>query len=309
MKTIYWSAFPVALAALALSGCGLPYFAPPKSQPVIRSYISEEPHEHRRVVSLATTAERRNIFHNLENGRTCFEPPAEVAEAISANFAAALEGSFAQNERAAAELGTNFASAISSLSQRSQGILFFRDAVFNLCLQYMNEVIPPSVYAASIGKFADEAVALIKLELQETDGRIGPESLATLGSPAIGSALREAAGSMLREAAVLAEAAASAAISGVAAVQETEAKAGMAAAAARARVPRDGASGTGSWEIARYAAVLAVREAVPEAKRDAAETAVVKHLDLLRRPGAAAPVTTQPASTPQPSAPAASGGP
>jgi hypothetical protein len=170
--------FTFCLLPLTLSGCGMRWFEYRATDPAIPTTINGR--NGPVIRTIATTAERRDIIYNIESQRTCFEPPADVAEAVSASLSSAVRATAQNNATAGAELGANAATAISSLAKRSQGVILFRDASFNLCMQYMNGILDEKSYGTEYSNLIKVVSSLIELEIKETHGHIGPE-----GSPII----------------------------------------------------------------------------------------------------------------------------
>jgi hypothetical protein len=170
--------FGAVIGTCMLGGCGSPLFVNPQTNPVITSNLGQDGGQPK-IVSLATTAERRNIYVNVKNGRVCYEPPPDAAEAISANFTAALQASGGQGGTAGASIGNSISTAVASLSKRSQGVILFRDYAFNLCVAYINGEIDGMGYMTAIQQIFHEILPIIQVEIEKTNGQIGPPTSVT----------------------------------------------------------------------------------------------------------------------------------
>src|SRR5579859_7966064 len=93
---------------IACSACGLTAFAPPQSQPVLRSELKDK--NGVPLYAIATTAERREIYIRASDGRTCFEAPPDAADAVASQFSGAFQAGVKQgtlDANASASLGTS----------------------------------------------------------------------------------------------------------------------------------------------------------------------------------------------------------
>jgi len=158
---------------LSLAGCG--WFIP-KMQPSILQTI--EAKENSVAASVATTVERRVFYVNLSDGmkgKFCAEPPPDAAENIVSTVSAIANASSAQvDPHITASLLNTLATTMQEMTKRSQGIIMYRDGMFNLCQAYLNGVISPDVYARKSEELLGKAYALIEKELDKTQGRVGP---------------------------------------------------------------------------------------------------------------------------------------
>ncbi len=162
--------------ALSLAGCGLT--KPSKMQPTILQPI--EVNDKTVGASVATTVERRIFYVNLhgdKTGKFCAEPPPDAAESIASSFAAAINastGSNAANPELTAAITKSFSNTMTTLSKRSQGIIIYRDGMFNLCQAYLNDVIDKQMYADKSAELLEKSFTLITKELEMAEGRVGP---------------------------------------------------------------------------------------------------------------------------------------
>ncbi len=171
-----------------LSGCGVSWLVEPKTNPIIEDSVGG-PNRGGPVATLATTPERRLLLvDNRKNkdsfGNFCAEPPADVAESVSASFQAALAGNLAQPSgqtvEASAELAKALATATQALAQRSQGVMIFRDGSYYLCSMYMNDIIEKADYIQLWTILLNKSADVTTKELTENGGKVGhapPENL------------------------------------------------------------------------------------------------------------------------------------
>jgi len=111
------------------------------------------------------------------SGQFCPEPPPDVAQSISAAFAAALEGKVtppagATAVEGAAEVQNAIATAVLPLLTRTQGLQFYRDLAFYNCVAYLNGALGQDEYRRRLTTNADLAADLIALQIV-TDGKGG----------------------------------------------------------------------------------------------------------------------------------------
>ena len=157
------------------------------------------------VVTLASRPERRLTLVNVarypknknedkdgdENGdeisdrygNFCSEPPADAAEAISSTFQAGLQGNAGNNQGGKAELASTLGTAIQALTQRSQGVILFRDASFRYCEAYLNGALDEAGYLTRLDTMYTAAHATIVAELTANKGKIGYGPFLPLTAP------------------------------------------------------------------------------------------------------------------------------
>ncbi|MCA8909727.1 MAG: hypothetical protein KDA64_17825 [Rhodospirillaceae bacterium] len=167
----------ILCAALALAGCGTTFFAGRQGNPIIEDYVGGAISGGERLGFLGTTASHRLVTVRLntdggigETGTFCPEPPPDVGQSIADSFAAALAGGvttpaggFAANADAA--VASSFVSAVSPLLQRSQGLQFFRDGMYYLCVARMNEFITADQFQRQSAELRAAAHDLVLHEL------------------------------------------------------------------------------------------------------------------------------------------------
>ena len=125
------------------------------------------------------TTDRRIVLVRLQDdsgggaGRFCAEPPPDAGQNITNALAAMLDVSAEKIDATIkAELAKSFASNFQAFVKRSQGLQLFRDAMYNLCQNYLNR----GVVQADVQRISDEilkaSVKLIEHELTLTNGNI-----------------------------------------------------------------------------------------------------------------------------------------
>ncbi|MGN6150135.1 MAG: hypothetical protein ACTHPD_16505 [Rhizomicrobium sp.] len=193
MKYSYLYLLP---ACIALSGCGTEWFASRETNPSIEQVVKDD--TGREVMVFATTAQRRVVVAKLGGdgaGDFCAEPPPDTAENIASSIAAQISAKDNLNDNAQGALANSFTSAVQSLSRRSQGVIFFRDGMFNLCQEALNGTLKEANFDGEYEKLLDKSAALIEHELDLTHGTIGPLSSGAgqIASPSATAAINAAA--------------------------------------------------------------------------------------------------------------------
>ena len=169
---------PVILSmAVFVSGCGNSFFTSRRDNPVIEDYVGGIISGEERVGFMATTASHRLVTVRLTTGQggvgrtgmLCPEPPPDVARAVSDSFAAAVEAAVdtpegSANVEANSAIVSTFASAITPLLRRSQGLQFYRDGMYYLCVAYINEAIQRPQYEAQADAIRQMALTLMERE-------------------------------------------------------------------------------------------------------------------------------------------------
>ena len=125
--------------ALILSGCGVQEFTPPQSNPSIKQELANS------YATLSTTADRRIVFAPTEGknkGKFCTEPSPDVEASVDSSFdsslIASLSGISSTTENASDVFSNAVTSSDAPLTQRSQGLQFYRDGLFSLCQAKLN---------------------------------------------------------------------------------------------------------------------------------------------------------------------------
>jgi len=170
MKKLYH--IIACLIILSLAGCG--WFIP-KMQPSILQTI--EAKENTVAASVATTVERRVFYVNLHGdmkGKFCAEPPPDAAENIASTLAATANASGVGHPEITASLVNSLSTAVKEMTKRSQGIILYRDGMFNLCQAYLNGMISSEAYINKSSELLGKAYTLIDKELEKSEGRVGP---------------------------------------------------------------------------------------------------------------------------------------
>lgn len=160
------------LLLLASSGCGLSMFAGQKS-PVIEDNVSKQ------VGTLAITTDRRVVLVRLQGdtnsgaGRFCAEPPPDAGQNITNALAALLDVSAEKIDTTIkAQLATTFASNFQAFVKRSQGLQLYRDAMYNLCQNYLNLGVDKADLKGISKEILETSFKLIEQELKLTNGNI-----------------------------------------------------------------------------------------------------------------------------------------
>ena len=81
------------------------------------------------------------------------------------------------------EFDKTLATAVQSLTQRSQGITLFRDGSYNLCAMLLNDFITPQEYVERWDQLLIKSHELVKFELEKNTGKIGNAALPSLSAP------------------------------------------------------------------------------------------------------------------------------
>ncbi len=173
MKKLYH--IIACLIVLSLAGCG--WFIP-KMQPSILQTIKADSDNNSVAASVATTVERRVFYVNLYGdmkGKFCAEPPPDAAENIASTLVAAANASGIGNPEITASLVSSLSTTVQEMTKRSQGIILYRDGMFNLCQAYLNGVIDKTVYAQKSEELLTKSFILIESELEKSKGRVGPK--------------------------------------------------------------------------------------------------------------------------------------
>ncbi|CAN7256140.1 hypothetical protein LJR159_000973 [Pseudomonas brassicacearum] len=128
--------------------------------------------------ALTTTADRRIFIINASTNRTCGEPPAGVAENVSASLSNSLSVALktqAGDPSAKNSFAESAAKTVANVSQKTQGLMLYEAMSSGLCMAYANEkTMTPIQYAAELQQAGKLASELIKLELTKSGGKIGP---------------------------------------------------------------------------------------------------------------------------------------
>lgn len=176
MTTLSAKLLALSLTAFTASGCGLSMFAGQKT-PVIEDKVGDWPHH--QVGTLAVTTDRRVVLVRLQDyssggaGSFCAEPPPDAGQNITTALATMLDVSSEKIDATMkAELAKSFASNFQAFTKRSQGLQLYRDAMYNLCQNYLNH----GIEKAEVQKISEEilktSVKLIESELTLTNGNI-----------------------------------------------------------------------------------------------------------------------------------------
>jgi hypothetical protein len=167
------------MSLVMLSGCGLNMFAGAKS-PVIIDKVGN------RVGTLSFTNDRRVVLVRLqessgsEAGRFCAEPPHDADQKVTGALAAMRNLSMEKiDANLQEELTRSFAQNFPAFIRRTQGLQLYREAMYNLCQNYLNHAIKEDALQAQSNKIFELSVKLIERELALTQGIAGEPSLRT----------------------------------------------------------------------------------------------------------------------------------
>jgi hypothetical protein len=109
------------------------------------------------------------VIVNLKTRKFCAEPPPDVAENVSSQFALALKASANVQDKVQAdavlESARTLARAIQQLGRRTQGMQLFRDGMYNLCQGYVNEAMDQKTYVELFNKLMITSANLIGQEI------------------------------------------------------------------------------------------------------------------------------------------------
>ena len=168
----------LAATAPGLAGCGAGWLTSREKNPVIEDYVGGTITGNERVGFMATTASHRLVTVRLntgggvgKTGQMCPEPPPDVAQALSSSFAAALGGSVTEPKsgvqaEAQAALARTFATTVTPLLRRSPGLQYHRDAMYYLCVAYLNEAIDERKFHESAKQLQIDAKAILMKEAE-----------------------------------------------------------------------------------------------------------------------------------------------
>lgn len=167
------------ISLLTLSGCGLNMFAGSKS-PVIIDHVGE------RVGTVAATTDRRVVLVRLqensasEAGRFCTQPPLDADQNVTSALAAMRDLSTDKiDTQLKAALARSFAQILPAFVRRTQGLQLYREAMYNLCQNFLNHAIKEDALQTQSMKILDVSVKLIEQELT-----LAHEAMSELSLPA-----------------------------------------------------------------------------------------------------------------------------
>jgi len=160
------------------SGCGSSFWSARESNPVIYDYVAPNVFTDTTLNVLATTASRRIVLIKQGPGESivsCAEAPPDVAEAFSAAVAAGLDQSIALEQGSDTKVGArsagNFlreaATAVAPLLYRTQGLQFYRDVQYSLCIDLLSGRLKEEEYNKKKENLFHKSLALIKIEVPQ----------------------------------------------------------------------------------------------------------------------------------------------
>ena len=172
-------------AALFLSSCGVPEFTPPQSNPSIKQNLANS------YDKLSTTAARRLVIAPTEGknkGRFCTEASPDVETSVDSGFDTSIVGNLKGASATTEGLSDVFSDAVTSsdaaLTQRSQGLQFYRDGLFSLCQARLNGFFgegpaADQEYIKQYWALRNQAMELAKVEIQGTHWAAPPSLTVT----------------------------------------------------------------------------------------------------------------------------------
>ncbi|MBT6205276.1 MAG: hypothetical protein P8Q36_16505 [Alphaproteobacteria bacterium] len=94
----------------------------------------------------------------------CAEPSPDALAAVSANFAASLNGSIAGEGSGSAAFGIALAEAVGELGKRNATIAMLRDGFYRLCEGWANGYVDEFTYQQHANKLTNAMVVLLAVE-------------------------------------------------------------------------------------------------------------------------------------------------
>ncbi|MFV0423730.1 hypothetical protein [Oleidesulfovibrio sp.] len=152
------------LVAVALTGC-----APKHETPLIEEHLAVYAKGPTKIIGLfATRADRRVVVVNHE-GKMCAEAPPDAIDdlftSVNKTLSAAGDAGQKVDVKVAAELSRTLMSDYQMLIDRTQGLQYFRDASFILCIMNVNGAISNEDYKLALDKVIEHSSKLISSEL------------------------------------------------------------------------------------------------------------------------------------------------
>ena len=162
---------------LTLSGCGLNMFAGSKA-PMVIDDVGD------RVGTVAVATDRRLVLVRLqensasEAGRFCTQPPLDADQNVTSALAAMRDLSTDKIDASVkVALARSFAQILPAFVRRTQGLQLYREAMYNLCQNYLNHAIKDDALQTQSLKILDVSVKLIEQELTLAHEAMGELSL------------------------------------------------------------------------------------------------------------------------------------
>ena len=163
--------------ALLLPGCGWDLIADRASNPLLEVNIGGSWFTPRHYVQTVTDAGRRIVIvrlaRTLASGErisehVCAEPSPDVMQAY-ANVVSASAKPGASANAANLEFARAFTTAAAPLLYRSQGLQYFRDSMFNLCIMHGNNVLDDQTYRDLLMKTLDNTATMVTAEMKAVE--------------------------------------------------------------------------------------------------------------------------------------------
>ena len=162
---------------LTLSGCGLNMFAGSKA-PMVIDDVGD------RVGTVAVATDRRLVLVRLqensasEAGRFCTQPPLDADQNVTSALAAMRDLSTDKIDASVkVALARSFAQILPAFVRRTQGLQLYREAMYNLCQNYLNHAIKDDALQTQSLKILEVSVKLIEQELTLAHEAMGELSL------------------------------------------------------------------------------------------------------------------------------------
>lgn len=169
------------IGLLTLSGCGLNMFTGAKA-PVIADDVEN------RMGTLSFATDRRVVLVPLQKnsasdaGRFCADPPLDADQNITSALAAMRDLSTDKVDASVKiALARSFAQILPAFVRRTQGLQLYREAMYNLCQNYLNHAIKEDTLQTQSMKILDVSVKLIEQELTLAHEAMSELSLPTPG--------------------------------------------------------------------------------------------------------------------------------
>jgi hypothetical protein len=165
----------VLIFVVLINSCGMSMLASRDNNPVIQDFYQPEIFSSKAAGIFATTASRRLVVLSTNDAgliMTCAEPSPDVGESVASAIAGGLQaaGSVSHETGAkisadlAAQYARTVATQIAPLLYRTQGLQLYRDSLYKLCIDRMNNWITQPEYDAERKDKFEKAAILIQAE-------------------------------------------------------------------------------------------------------------------------------------------------
>jgi hypothetical protein len=177
-KPVAGKIIAASMICLSVSACGFDR----RINPVLPTHVGSE------VDALATDANRRlvlsqkRITDGKENRFVCAEPSPDTVEALAASLKASAKSNRASGNVTEAGFERTLATSAGLLLRRSQGLQFYRDAIFALCQGAMNGITDKERIAELFAEISVRSADLIKAEIN-SPGWAKPPTVTVINAP------------------------------------------------------------------------------------------------------------------------------